>query len=81
MSTVNLDEKDREILRMLVEDAKVSAKDIGTKINSPITTVYSRIKRLEATDAEVIGSTTVRKCFKTEVWPVLTAVIRLPYSS
>ncbi|MFA5870193.1 MAG: Lrp/AsnC family transcriptional regulator [Candidatus Bathyarchaeia archaeon] len=47
MSTVNLDEKDREILRMLVNDAKVSAKDIGAKIDSPITTVYSRIKRLE----------------------------------
>ena len=49
MSTVTLDEKDREILGMLMEDAKVSAKDIGSKIDSPITTVYSRIKRLEDT--------------------------------
>ncbi len=49
MSTVTLDEKDREILGMLMEDAKVSAKDISSKIESPITTVYSRIKRLEDT--------------------------------
>ncbi len=47
MSIVNLDEKDHEILGMLMEDAKVSAKDISAKINSPLTTVYSRIKRLE----------------------------------
>jgi Lrp/AsnC family leucine-responsive transcriptional regulator len=47
MSTVTLDEKDREILGMLMDDAKVSAKEIGAKIDSPITTVYSRIKRLE----------------------------------
>jgi len=52
MSTVSLDVKDREILRMLMDDAKVSAKDIGLKIESPVTTVYSRIKRLE--DAGVI---------------------------
>ena len=52
MSTVTLDEKDREILRMLMDDAKVSAKDISSKIDSPITTVYSRIKRLE--DSKVI---------------------------
>jgi len=49
MSIVNLDEKDHEILKMLMEDAKVSAKDISSKINSPLTTVYSRIKRLEDT--------------------------------
>ncbi len=52
MSTVTLDDKDKEILRMLLEDAKVSAKDISAKIDSPITTVYSRIKRLE--DSRVI---------------------------
>jgi DNA-binding Lrp family transcriptional regulator len=52
MSTVTLDEKDREILGLLLEDAKMSAKDISIRIESPITTVYSRIKRLE--DAGVI---------------------------
>ena len=52
MSTITLDEKDREILELLMEDAKMSAKDISIRIESPITTVYSRIKRLE--DAGVI---------------------------
>jgi Lrp/AsnC family leucine-responsive transcriptional regulator len=47
MSTVTLDDKDREILMILMDDAKVSAKEISAKIESPITTVYSRIKRLE----------------------------------
>lgn len=47
MSVISLDEKDQKILYMLLEDAKVSAKDISQKIDSPITTVYSRIKRLE----------------------------------
>jgi DNA-binding Lrp family transcriptional regulator len=52
MSAIHLDEKDHEILEMLMQDAKVSAKDISAQIDSPITTVYSRIKRLE--DAGVI---------------------------
>ena len=47
MSSVSLDEKDREILMMLMGNAKVSAKDISASIDSPVTTVYSRIKRLE----------------------------------
>jgi len=46
---LSLDEKDREILRLLMVDAKASAKDIGARIDSPVTTVYSRIKRLEDT--------------------------------
>lgn len=49
MSTVTLDEKDRDILGLLMDDAKMSAKDISIRIESPITTVYSRIKRLEDT--------------------------------
>jgi DNA-binding Lrp family transcriptional regulator len=52
MSAVTLDDKDKEILKMLIEDAKVSAKDISARIDSPITTVYSRIKKLE--DSRVI---------------------------
>jgi DNA-binding Lrp family transcriptional regulator len=73
MSIVTLDDKDKEILRMLLEDAKVSAKDIGAKIASPITTVYSRIKRLEDTrvikgykpilDAEKLGRPTTAFIF------------------
>jgi Lrp/AsnC family leucine-responsive transcriptional regulator len=52
MAEVSLDEKDRDILRMLMEDAKAPVKDIAARIDAPITTVYSRIKRLE--DAGVI---------------------------
>ena len=49
MSFHAVDDKDKEILYMLMGDAKASAKDIGSRIDSPITTVYSRIKRLEDT--------------------------------
>ena len=49
MSQLAVDEKDAEILRLLQEDCKRSVKDIGRKIDSPITTVYTRIKRLEDT--------------------------------
>ena len=41
------DEKDLEILRILQEDAKTPVREIGRRIEAPITTVYSRIKRLE----------------------------------
>ncbi len=54
MSEFSLDDKDLEILSMLMVDAKVPAKEIALRIESPITTVYSRIKRLE--DAGVIRS-------------------------
>ena len=47
MSYQSIDEKDKEILDMLMTNAKVSAKDISTKLEAPITTIYSRIKRLE----------------------------------
>lgn len=44
---MSIDKKDKEILHMLVKDAKVSVKDISTRLDSPITTIYSRIKKLE----------------------------------
>ena len=43
----SLDEWDVEILRLLQEDAKLSAKEVSHRIDRPTTTVYSRIKRLE----------------------------------
>ena len=54
MSNITLDEKDLEILRLLQTDAKTTAKSISRKINSPITTVYSRINRME--EAGIINS-------------------------
>ena len=42
-----LDERDLKILRLLQNDCKTTAKDIAKRIGSPITTVYSKIKRME----------------------------------
>ena len=42
-----MDERDLEVLRLLQGDAKASAREIGRRVGSPITTVYSRVKRLE----------------------------------
>ena len=42
-----LDEKDVKILKFLQNDCKMTAKEIAQKIGSPITTVYSKIKRME----------------------------------
>ena len=42
-----LDERDLKILRLLQNDCKITAKDIAKRIGSPITTVYSKIKRME----------------------------------
>lgn len=42
-----IDEKDAEILRLLQKDCKISARKIADELRSPITTVYSRIKRME----------------------------------
>jgi len=46
---MSLDKIDRKILQLLQEDAKTSAKEISKATGSPITTIYSRIKRLEET--------------------------------
>ncbi|MDH5780266.1 MAG: Lrp/AsnC family transcriptional regulator [Candidatus Bathyarchaeota archaeon] len=42
-----LDERDVKILKLLQNDCKMTAKEIAKKIGSPITTVYSKIKRME----------------------------------
>ncbi len=65
---MSIDEKDLEILRILQEDAKTPVREIGRRIEAPITTVYSRIKRLEDSgviegykpilDAEKLGKPT-----------------------
>ena len=47
-----LDAKDRAILGLLQKDCKLTAREIATKIDSPITTVFAKIKRME--DLEVI---------------------------
>ena len=45
--TTKLDEKDLAILAMIQENSKLTAKQIAKKINSPITTVFAKTKRME----------------------------------
>lgn len=47
MREIKLDEKDREILKILQENCKLSVKDVALKVGAPITTVYAKIKRME----------------------------------
>ncbi|MGQ9641691.1 MAG: Lrp/AsnC family transcriptional regulator [Candidatus Bathycorpusculaceae bacterium] len=42
-----LDDKDLAILIMIQGNCKLTAKQIARKINSPITTVFAKIKRME----------------------------------
>jgi len=49
---VDLDEKDRLILRLLQENAKITVREIAAKVHLSTTPVHERIKRME--DAGVI---------------------------
>ena len=42
--SVKLDEKDLAILQLIQENSKLTANQIAKKINSPITTVFAKIK-------------------------------------
>jgi DNA-binding Lrp family transcriptional regulator len=44
---MKLDEKDRAILALMQKNCKLTAKEISRKINSPITTVFAKVKRME----------------------------------
>ncbi len=46
-SMVDLDEKDRLILRLLQEDAKMTVREISAKVHLSTTPVHERIKRME----------------------------------
>ncbi|MBS7637172.1 Lrp/AsnC family transcriptional regulator [Candidatus Bathyarchaeota archaeon] len=45
--SLKFDEKDLAILDLLQKNCKMTAKEIARKINSPITTVFAKIKRME----------------------------------
>jgi Lrp/AsnC family transcriptional regulator, leucine-responsive regulatory protein len=53
---VPLDEKDRMILRLLQQDAKITVREIATKVHLSTTPVHERIKRME--DSGVIAQYT-----------------------
>jgi len=42
-----LDQKDLTILTLVQKDCKLSSREIATKIGSPITTVFAKIRRME----------------------------------
>jgi DNA-binding Lrp family transcriptional regulator len=42
-----LDEKDLAILALIQKDCKLTAREVARKIDSPITTVFAKIKRME----------------------------------
>lgn len=44
---LKLDEKDLVILALIQENCKLTARQIARKIDSPITTVFAKIKRME----------------------------------
>lgn len=47
MTNVHLDEKDYQIIELLAENGKYSAREISKKSGIPVTTVLNRVKRLE----------------------------------
>jgi DNA-binding Lrp family transcriptional regulator len=44
---MKIDEKDLKILSLLQKNCKLTAREIARKINLPITTVFSRIRKME----------------------------------
>ena len=42
-----LDSKDLEVLRIIQENCRLTAREISGRTNLPVTTVFSKIKRLE----------------------------------
>lgn len=46
---IDLDEKDRAILRLLQQNARITVKEISTQIHLSTTPVHERIKRMEET--------------------------------
>nr|MBC8517803.1 Lrp/AsnC family transcriptional regulator [Euryarchaeota archaeon] len=53
-----LDDKDTQILELLIEDARASTKSIADRLNMPRVTVHDRIKRLQ--DRGIIDKFTVK---------------------
>ncbi len=45
-----LDKKDRAILTLIQGDCKLTAREIARRVDSPITTVFAKIKRMEQLD-------------------------------
>ncbi len=57
-----VDDLDRRILRVLVEDSRLSVREIARRVGAPHSTVYERIRRLERNG--IILGYTVRVDYK-----------------
>jgi len=44
----NIDEKDVRILSLLQRNCRMTAKEVAQTIDSPVTTVFAKVKRMEA---------------------------------
>ncbi len=64
----NLDETDYKILRILMDDAKLSYQEIGEKVNLSQGAVHARVKKLE--NAGIITGSTIRLDVKKLGWDV-----------
>jgi len=65
-AAIPLDEKDKAILRLLQADAKITVREIATKVHLSTTPVHERIKRMEDTGvilryATLVDHSKVRK--------------------
>jgi len=47
MQASRLDNKDLVILRLLQENCKLSTRELASKVGSPVTTVYAKMRRME----------------------------------
>jgi len=47
MQVRRLDNKDLMILRLLQDDCKLSTRELASKVSSPVTTVYAKMRRME----------------------------------
>ena len=43
----NLDSKDLQILRIIQENCRLTSREIADRIDSPVTTIFAKIKRFE----------------------------------
>lgn len=66
---MKLDKFDREILRVLQQDATVSMAELSQKVGLSHTPCWRRVKRMEA-DGIIIGKVTLLNSKKTQPWGV-----------
>ncbi len=74
-----IDEKQRKIIRELQKDAKQSLRDIGETLDLPVSTVYSRIQKMED-DKTIDGYKTVFNAEKVGLPSTAFILIRLRFS-